>query len=234
MANLHHQLSWWHQVSLFYHSQLGHSLFLRVDTKYMKFSSFCCVINPVLFGCCIYSSCFFEQVVENCFSCCLLGVKSLLWQKYSCCCCCLWRKKTSHRFCSHPGIRRIKDIRIKWRGKFRKFCFLFRVIMVVGAGRGPLVRASLTAAEESGRKVRIYAVEKNPNAVVTYVLQYCTYFLPLNSQNFFNRHLSLNNSFQIGDIERRGMEWWRHCSLIGHARMGFSRTGLKIARHFSK
>lgn len=39
--------------------------------------------------------------------------------------------------------------------------------MVVGAGRGPLVRASLTAAEESGRKVRVYAVEKNPNAVVT-------------------------------------------------------------------
>ena len=42
--------------------------------------------------------------------------------------------------------------------------------MVVGAGRGPLVRASLTAAEESGRKIRVYAVEKNPNAVVTYVL----------------------------------------------------------------
>lgn len=199
----------------------------------MKFSSFCCVINTVLYGCCIYSSCFFEQAVENCFSCCLLGVKSLLWQKYSCCCCCLWRKKTSLGFCSHPGIR-CKDIRIKCRGKFRKFCFLFRVIMVVGAGRGPLVRASLTAAEESERKVRIYAVEKNPNAVVTYVLQYCTYFLPLNWQNFCNRHLSLNNSFQIGDIERRGMEWWRHCSLIGHARMGFSRTGLKIARHFSK
>ncbi|XP_068672225.1 protein arginine N-methyltransferase 5-like isoform X3 [Montipora foliosa] len=41
------------------------------------------------------------------------------------------------------------------------------VIMVVGAGRGPLVRASLTAGEESGRKVRVYAVEKNFNAVVT-------------------------------------------------------------------
>lgn len=45
--------------------------------------------------------------------------------------------------------------------------------MVVGAGRGPLVRASLTAAEESGRKVRVYAVEKNPNAVVTWVLFLC-------------------------------------------------------------
>ena len=45
--------------------------------------------------------------------------------------------------------------------------------MVVGAGRGPLVRASLTAGEESGRKVRVYAVEKNPNAVVTWVLFLC-------------------------------------------------------------
>ncbi|XP_065849543.1 protein arginine N-methyltransferase 1.5 [Euphorbia lathyris] len=41
------------------------------------------------------------------------------------------------------------------------------VLMVVGAGRGPLVRASLQAAEETGRKVIVYAVEKNPNAVVT-------------------------------------------------------------------
>ncbi|XP_042974939.1 protein arginine N-methyltransferase 1.5-like [Carya illinoinensis] len=41
------------------------------------------------------------------------------------------------------------------------------VLMVVGAGRGPLVRASLQAAEETGRKLKIYAVEKNPNAIVT-------------------------------------------------------------------
>lgn len=41
------------------------------------------------------------------------------------------------------------------------------VLMVVGAGRGPLVRASLRAAEETGRKLRVYAVEKNPNAVIT-------------------------------------------------------------------
>ncbi|PKA57891.1 Protein arginine N-methyltransferase 5 [Apostasia shenzhenica] len=41
------------------------------------------------------------------------------------------------------------------------------VLMVVGAGRGPLVRASLQAAEEAGRKIKVYAVEKNPNAVVT-------------------------------------------------------------------
>ena len=38
---------------------------------------------------------------------------------------------------------------------------------VVGAGRGPLVRASLSAAARCRRRLRVYAVEKNPNAVVT-------------------------------------------------------------------
>lgn len=42
------------------------------------------------------------------------------------------------------------------------------VLMVVGAGRGPLVRAAIAATKQTGRKVKkIYAVEKNPNAVVT-------------------------------------------------------------------
>ncbi|KAG0198038.1 hypothetical protein BGX28_008481 [Mortierella sp. GBA30] len=41
------------------------------------------------------------------------------------------------------------------------------VIMVVGAGRGPLVNCALRAADKAGRDVRIYAVEKNPNAFVT-------------------------------------------------------------------
>lgn len=41
--------------------------------------------------------------------------------------------------------------------------------MVLGAGRGPLVNASLRAAKQADRKLRVYAVEKNPNAVVTYV-----------------------------------------------------------------
>lgn len=40
--------------------------------------------------------------------------------------------------------------------------------MVVGAGRGPLVRAALAAAQEIGVTIRrLYAVEKNPNAVIT-------------------------------------------------------------------
>ena len=41
------------------------------------------------------------------------------------------------------------------------------VIMVVGAGRGPLVRASIQAAKKADRKVKMYAVEKNQNAIVT-------------------------------------------------------------------
>ncbi|XP_071958231.1 protein arginine N-methyltransferase 5-like [Antedon mediterranea] len=41
------------------------------------------------------------------------------------------------------------------------------VVMVLGAGRGPLVSASLRAAEQAQRKIKVYAVEKNPNAVVT-------------------------------------------------------------------
>ena len=38
---------------------------------------------------------------------------------------------------------------------------------VVGAGRGPLVRAALNAARQTERRLKVYAIEKNPNAVVT-------------------------------------------------------------------
>ncbi|CAG8622590.1 4955_t:CDS:10, partial [Scutellospora calospora] len=40
------------------------------------------------------------------------------------------------------------------------------VIMVVGAGRGPLVTRSLKAAEKAQIRVRVYAIEKNPSAFV--------------------------------------------------------------------
>ena len=43
----------------------------------------------------------------------------------------------------------------------------YRTIMVVGAGRGPLVNCCLRAAEKSLRKIRLIALEKNPNAYVT-------------------------------------------------------------------
>uniref|UniRef100_A0A090XB37 Protein arginine N-methyltransferase 5 n=1 Tax=Ixodes ricinus TaxID=34613 RepID=A0A090XB37_IXORI len=44
-------------------------------------------------------------------------------------------------------------------------------LMVVGAGRGPLVRAALSAAELAHQRVKVYAIEKNPNAVLTLLSQ---------------------------------------------------------------
>ncbi|KAI8065879.1 PRMT5 arginine-N-methyltransferase-domain-containing protein [Gongronella butleri] len=44
---------------------------------------------------------------------------------------------------------------------------LTSVVMVVGAGRGPLVDCCLRASRLAERKVRLYALEKNPNAFVT-------------------------------------------------------------------
>jgi protein arginine N-methyltransferase 5 len=41
------------------------------------------------------------------------------------------------------------------------------VVTVVGAGRGPLVAAALNAARRADVTVRVYAVEKNMNAVIT-------------------------------------------------------------------
>ena len=40
--------------------------------------------------------------------------------------------------------------------------------MVVGAGRGPLVKCALNAAEKTSRKMKVFAVEKNPNAINTF------------------------------------------------------------------
>lgn len=39
--------------------------------------------------------------------------------------------------------------------------------MVVGAGRGPLVRSAINAAANTQRKLKIYVIEKNPNAIIT-------------------------------------------------------------------
>lgn len=41
------------------------------------------------------------------------------------------------------------------------------VVMVLGAGRGPLVKCVLRASKSAGKLVKVYAVEKNPNAIVT-------------------------------------------------------------------
>ncbi|KAF6779390.1 hypothetical protein AHF37_00951 [Paragonimus kellicotti] len=42
-----------------------------------------------------------------------------------------------------------------------------QVVMVLGAGRGPLVTATLSAAKRANCDVRVYVVEKNPNALFT-------------------------------------------------------------------
>lgn len=44
------------------------------------------------------------------------------------------------------------------------------VISVIGAGRGPLVKASLRAADLAAVDVKVYAVEKNANAIPTLLL----------------------------------------------------------------
>lgn len=41
------------------------------------------------------------------------------------------------------------------------------ILMIVGAGRGPLIRSALNASVNTNRKMKILAVEKNPNAIVT-------------------------------------------------------------------
>jgi protein arginine N-methyltransferase 5 len=47
-------------------------------------------------------------------------------------------------------------------GKSRKV-----VVLIVGAGRGPLVNCAIKAGKKIGRKLQLFVVEKNPNAIVT-------------------------------------------------------------------
>jgi protein arginine N-methyltransferase 5 len=51
--------------------------------------------------------------------------------------------------------------------KMRLIWYFSRIIMVVGAGRGPLVNRALEAADRAKYKVHIYAVEKNPMAIIS-------------------------------------------------------------------
>lgn len=41
------------------------------------------------------------------------------------------------------------------------------ILMVVGAGRGPIVRAAINASKNTKRKCKIFIVEKNPGAILT-------------------------------------------------------------------
>jgi protein arginine N-methyltransferase 5 len=42
-----------------------------------------------------------------------------------------------------------------------------KVVMVLGAGRGPLVRAAFRAADKAKIVIKMYVIEKNPNAIIT-------------------------------------------------------------------
>ena len=68
-------------------------------------------------------------------------------------------KYTQYQTAIHQAILKIMSTE---EDKSRKI-----IIMVVGAGRGPLVHASLNAAEMANQQIKVYAVEKNPNAVLT-------------------------------------------------------------------
>lgn len=41
------------------------------------------------------------------------------------------------------------------------------IVMYFGAGRGPLIRRALKAAERAQAKIKVIALDKNPNAIVT-------------------------------------------------------------------
>lgn len=76
-------------------------------------------------------------------------------------------------------------VRRKFFYKFVLIIFINSVLTVAGAGRGPLVARSLKAIERALRNVTIYAIEKNPNAYVTYVRSFGMFFrLPHNIHLF--------------------------------------------------
>jgi protein arginine N-methyltransferase 5 len=67
------------------------------------------------------------------------------------------------------------------------------VIMVVGAGRGPLVKAALQASYDTQRKVKLYAVEKNPNAINTLKYFLLQFFYSTQMYRLYFRLLNLKN-----------------------------------------
>eukprot|EP00438_Fugacium_kawagutii_P014654 Skav226496 [mRNA] locus=scaffold4305:33266:51540:+ [translate_table: standard] len=75
---------------------------------------------------------------------------------------------------AQPSLRWVLPIRQIWESEAAFIFFTERkeqgrpmplCAMVLGAGRGPLVEATLKAAERAEVEVELYAVEKNPNAV---------------------------------------------------------------------
>ncbi|XP_017024666.1 protein arginine N-methyltransferase 5 isoform X1 [Drosophila kikkawai] len=73
------------------------------------------------------------------------------------------------------------------------------VIMLLGGGRGPLARAVFNAAELAQRKVRLYIIEKNPNAIRT--LSYMVKTLWANKDvHIFSKDMREFNPPELADI----------------------------------
>lgn len=70
--------------------------------------------------------------------------------------------QASHRYREYENAAYLALVDLKEQVVDRK-----PIVMVVGAGRGPLVRRVRSAAGRAGIDIDVYAVEKNPNAVVT-------------------------------------------------------------------
>jgi hypothetical protein len=90
-------------------------------------------------------------------------------------------------------------------------------VMVVGAGRGPLVDACMRAADDAFAQVKLYALEKNPNAVIMYV--------PFSSDRQSSKHdlslISIRTSIQVATSQQATLGWSRHYLCFRHARMRF-------------
>ncbi|XP_015782762.1 protein arginine N-methyltransferase 5 isoform X2 [Tetranychus urticae] len=70
------------------------------------------------------------------------------------------------------------------------------VVLLVGAGRGPLIRCSLIAAAETGHEVHLYAIEKNECAANT-----------LENQNLVKTTLNLNPKSFVKIVNSDIREW---------------------------
>lgn len=90
--------------------------------------------------------------------------------------------------------------------------------MVVGAGRGPLVRSAFNAASNVRRKIKMYVIEKNPNAIVTltalqeelwpdkgnYLLSSATSAIVIILPCILNRHDDYLNRYEMFYTSRKG------------------------------
>ncbi|KAF0981788.1 hypothetical protein FDP41_012445 [Naegleria fowleri] len=77
------------------------------------------------------------------------------------------------------------------------------IAMVLGAGRGPIVKAVLRAARTTKVPVLVYAVEKNPNA-----LSHLLYYKKTIWRTFTQAHAGENLEIPIVEIIQKDMRMW--------------------------